>query len=331
MTIIGIESLVYGVSDIGKSANFFEDFGLMRDKAVDPDSASFTLPEGSRVVIKDRSDPGLSHSRVEGDGVHEVIWGVRDAASCDRLARSLSVDRDLNVDFDGAVHFLSDFGVAMGLRVFNRIPVVSAPDALNSPGNVNRMNLPRRWRERARPKVISHAVFATPDVEKGFVFMRDRLDFRLSDSQGAFGKYMRAPGSNAHHSLFLVNADLPGPGMDGKLRFHHANFGVDDIDEIMTGANFMTRKGWAPSHWGLGRHRVDSGLFYYLPCPAGGEAEYGADADVIDDSWIPREWVNPLFGVVSHVHNLPPFLQEPPSWNFRYLTTVAGLADEAAH
>jgi hypothetical protein len=108
--------------------------------------------------------------------------------------------------------------------------------------------------------------------------------------------------------------------MDGQARFHHANFGVEDIDEIMVGANYMTRRGWEPSHFGLGRHRVDSALFYYLPCPAGGEAEYGADADYIDDSWVPRDWIEPLFAYSHFVHNLPDFLTKAPDWRFAYLT-----------
>lgn len=34
--------------------------------------------------------------------------------------------------------------------------------------------------------------------------------------------------------------NAPVPGMDGRLRFDHANFGVEDIDEIMIGANCAT-------------------------------------------------------------------------------------------
>jgi len=125
----------------------------------------------------------------------------------------------------------------------------------------------------------------------------------------------------------LLNADLHFPGLDGQFRFHHANFGVEDIDEIMVGANHMTRNGWAPSHFGLGRHRIDSALFYYLPCPAGGEAEYGADADVVDESWVPREWTVPLFAYSHFVHNLPPFLMQAPEWTFRYITSPESHPD----
>jgi hypothetical protein len=225
-------------------------------------------------------------------------------------------------DADGTAHFQTDFGLTMALRVFAKRQVVNAPDPLNAPGCVSRLNQHRKWRLRARPKVIAHVVFAVPEHLKAAQFMRERLNFKLSDSQRSYGEYLRADGTNNHHSLLLLNAKLPLPGMDGQLRFHHANFGVEDIDEIMVGANHMTRCGWPPSSFGLGRHRIDSALFYYLPCPAGGEAEYGTDSDYVDDSWVPREWIEPLFGYVSFVHNLPPFLHAPPEWNFVYMTGI---------
>lgn len=320
MTILGIETLVYGVGDVQECGRFFDDFGLVCDGGNRDDLIRFTLPAGSHVVIKHRDDPSLPASPMEGDGVREVIWGVRDQPSLDGLRQSLESDREVAIDEDGTLHFATDFGIAMGLRLWAPIPVVTAPDPLNSPGRINRLNQHRKWRERARPKVISHVVFTSPDYQSGFEFMRDRLGFRLTDLQRGFGNYMRAPGSNHHHNLLLLNSNAPGPGMDSKLRFHHANFGVEDIDEIMTGANYMQRKGWETAHLGLGRHRIDSALFYYIPCPAGGEAEYGADADFVDDNWVPRDWINPLFGFAHYVHNLPPFLMEEPDWNFRYMT-----------
>ena len=328
MSIIGIESLIYGVGDVSESARFFDDFGLTRDSVQgERDIVGFTLPEGSHIVLRHRDDPALPPSRIEGDGVREVIWGTRDAASRDMLAKAMASDREVMFDADGTAHFATDFGVPMGLRVFDRKSVVTAPDPLNSPGRINRLNQHRKWRLRAKPKIIAHVVYAVPDYEEGFAFMRDRLNFRLSDSQRGFGKYLRCDGTNAHHSLLLLNANAPVPDMDGRVRFHHANFGVEDIDEIMVGANHMMRQGWDASHQGLGRHRIDSALFYYIPCPAGGEAEYGADADAVDDGWVPRYWTNPLFGYAHFVSNLPPFLLDEPTWEFEYLTEGDGPLD----
>jgi catechol 2,3-dioxygenase-like lactoylglutathione lyase family enzyme len=326
MAILGIESLIYGVEDVAASTRFFEDFGLVRARS-NEGASRFCLPEGSSVVIHALDDKRLPLSSMQGTGVREVIWGVDTEESLQAIEKELSKDRDVRRERDGSLHFLTDFGGAMGCRVFNRSPVISAPDVLNSPGRVNRLNQHRKWRLRARPKLIAHVVFAVPEYEKAARFMCERLQFRLSDSQRGFGQYLRADGSNNHHSLLLLNANAPFPGMDGQFRFHHANFGVEDIDEIMVGANHMTRCGWAPSHLGLGRHRIDSALFYYIPCPAGGEAEYGADADYVDDSWVPRDWIDPLFAYSHFVHNLPPFLMEPPGWKFEYLTGLPPRKD----
>ena len=326
MAITGIASLVYGVADVEESIRFFEDFGLVLVER-DARRALFELPEGSQVEIRHRDDPALPATKMEGDGVREVVWGVDSEAALARLAEGLRAFGGTDTD-GGLFRFMTPYGVPMALRRSEKKPVLCAPDPVNAPGRVNRLNQHRKWRERARPKVISHVVFAIPGYEDGFAFMRDQLGFRLSDHQSGFGMYIRCDGSNHHHNLLLLNASAPFPGMDGKVRFHHANFGVEDIDEIMTGANHMTRKGWEASHFGLGRHRIDSALFYYIPCPAGGEAEYGADADYVDDSWVPREWTSPLFAYAHFVHNLPPFLKVPPAWNFRYLTTEAG---EGAH
>eukprot|EP00456_Euglypha_rotunda_P015292 TRINITY_DN1489_c0_g1_i9.p1 TRINITY_DN1489_c0_g1~~TRINITY_DN1489_c0_g1_i9.p1 ORF type:complete len:232 (-),score=35.04 TRINITY_DN1489_c0_g1_i9:151-846(-) len=208
----------------------------------------------------------------------------------------------------------------MGLRVFAKKPVISSPDPINAPGHVNRLNRNRRYRKRAVPKVIQHVVFAVDNFELCFKFLCERLDFRVSDYQPNYGLYARADGANNHHNIFLLNARLPFPGLDGETRFHHANFGVEDIDEMLVGANHMIRRGWEASHFGLGRHRTDSALFYYLPCPAGGEAEYGADADYLDDAWVPRYWTSPLFGYSHFVHNLPQFLMDEAAWDVRYLT-----------
>lgn len=320
--ITGIESLHYGVADVEEAIRFFTDFGL---PLIETGKAygRFELPEGSSIIIRHRDDPALPIGKMAGDGVRKVIWAVDTQRSLDQLVQRVSAAVPVECNDDGTAHFVPPFGIPMALKLFARKPVTSAPDPVNSPGRVNRLNQHRKWRERARPKVINHVVWATPDYREAAQFMREVLDFRLSDIQRGFGVYIRADGSYNHHSLFLINANAPFPGMDGETRFHHANFGVEDIDEIMTGANHMVRKGWHNSHMGLGRHRIDSGLFYYIPCPAGGEAEYGADADYVDDGWVPRYWENPLFGFAHYAHNLPPFLQDSPAWDFRYLTEEA--------
>jgi hypothetical protein len=103
---------------------------------------------------------------------------------------------------------------------------------------------------------------------------------------------------------------------------------VEDLDEVMVGANYMERQGWPKSDWGLGRHRIASSVFLYLPCPTGGQAEYGADSDYLDDSWVPRSW-NPMFGFFSFVHNMQPFMLDAAPWDWSYVEgyTPPGKSD----
>ena len=326
MAITGIESLTYRVDDLDASQRFFEDFGL---KLSGPAEAlvRFQLPEGSSVRLVHSDDPSVPLSALVGLGVCEVVWGVDTAEALEQLVEDVARDREVLRHADGSAHFLTDFGIPMGLRVFSRKPVVCAPELVNAPGRTVRLNQHRRWRQRAYPKGISHVVFAVPDFESCHLFMIERLGFRLTDEQVGFGMYLRADGTTNHHNLLLLNANAPLPDMDGVVRFHHANFAVEDLDEMMVGANHMTRQGWELSHYGLGRHRVDSALFYYLPCPAGGEAEYGADSDCVDDAWVPRRWPEPLFAYAHFVHDLPPFLRTPPKWVIEYPTEDAASAD----
>jgi catechol 2,3-dioxygenase-like lactoylglutathione lyase family enzyme len=320
MAIVGIERLVYGVEDVPECTRFFRDFGLL--ELTGGTEVELGLVNGARVVLLPPGHPALPRdTRIVGQGVQEVVWGVDSSSSLEVLRGRLK--QVVDVAWDGEVlRFVAPFGVPMGLRVWTPRPIVCAPDPANAPNRVERLNRPRRWRLRATPRLIAHVVFAVPDYDSVYQFMTDVLGFRLTDKQLGFGNYLRADGTNHHHNILLLNANAPLPGADGKLRFHHANFALEDLDEIMISVNNMIRKGWAPSAQGLGRHRVDSALFYYFTCPAGGEAEFGADSDYIDDNWVPREWTNPLFGYAHFVHNLPPFLMNEPQWHFRYLTGI---------
>ncbi len=316
MAIIGIETILYGVDDLAECTRYFEDFGLPLLERSD-NHAHFRLAEGSNVIIRHIADPAIPKSQMVGTGACEVIWGVDRQDSLDRLVQSLGRDREIRFDADGTARCLTDDGLAIGFRLFVKNPLKSAPDPVNSPGNVNRINQQRKWKVRARPKTIQHVVFQTPDPETSWAFYRDRLGFRLSDIQKGFGIFARADGATDHHNIYFLSANLPFPGLDGKLRFDHVNYGVEDIDEVMIGANYMERKGWPKSTWGLGRHRIASSVFMYLPCPTGGQAEYGADSDQLDDAWVPRVW-NPMFGFFSFIQNMQPFMLDAAPWEWEY-------------
>lgn len=317
MRINGIASVIYGVEDVALSTKFFEDFGLpLTERATD--SARFDLEEGSSVIIRPLSAAQVPGQKLVGLGAQQIIWGVENQESFNYFVGKLRNVTDISIDSAGTAHFLDVDGIGMGLRIYPKRLIWAAPDPINCHSNIQRLNTHRKWRTRAFPKTIQHVVFQTPKPSQSWEWYRDNLNFKLSDVQEDFGIFARASGCTDHHNIYWLRADLPFPGLDGKVRFNHVNYGVEDLDEIMIGANYMQRRGWDKSLWGLGRHRIASSLFMYLPCPAGGEAEYGADSDHINDSWVPRHW-NPNFGTMSFMHNLQPWILDEAAWEVKFV------------
>ncbi len=307
MAILGVAEIIFGVDDLDLCSRFWTDFGLAPVER-DADHAVFEVAAGSRVAVRRRGDQSLPPQYFEWPGIRETIWGVDSQQSLERLVAGLSTDREVRRDGDGAAHFSADDGQPLGLRVWHKRPVVSQPDPVNAPGHIARLNQHRKWRQRARPKTINHVVFFSDDYVSSFEFYRDRLGFRLTDHSKGLGVFARADGTNEHHSVFWVNSALPvTPGKPGYM---HTAFGLEDIDEVMLGANLMARLGWVNTSQnasgGLSRHRISSAIYYYIDNPNGGEAEYHCDTDYVDDNWVPRAW-DWKFGSLLWAHKTPSF------------------------
>jgi catechol 2,3-dioxygenase-like lactoylglutathione lyase family enzyme len=319
MGILGIESAIFGVDDLETCTRFWDDFGL---KFVSGDNSEsvFEVASGSKVIVRRRDDARLPAEWFEWNGVKEVIWGVDTQANLDALISDLERDREVRRDPDGTVHCIGDDGMPFGLRLWAKRPVLSQPDPVNAPGCIQRLNLHRKWRHRAMPKTINHVVFFSHDYVKSYEFYRDRLGFRMTDHSKGLGVFARADGTNEHHSIFWVNTALPvAPDSQG---FMHLAFGVEDIDELMLGANIMEQRGWkntSPNTQGyLSRHRISSALYYYLDNPNGGEAEYHADTDYLDDNWVPRVW-DWKFGSLLWATRTPSFfVPENADWDVTF-------------
>jgi len=326
MAIMGVAKAVYGVDDLDNCTRFFTDYGLdLKEKS--SEKIVFELEDGAQVILRKKDDPSLPKSWFDGNGIKETIWGVDTQESLEQLVEGLKTDREVRRDNDGTAHFIADDGMPQGLMVYRPRPVVSAADEINTPAKAARVNRNRTWRKRAHPKSIAHVVFQVAEPMKSYQFFKQRLGFRLSDTQRKLGVYARADGSHEHHNIFFFNADyLPPPVR--KLGFNHTAFACDDIDEMMVGANYLERQGWAtrrPGGFvGLGRHRISSALFFYIPCPAGGHAEYLADQDYLDDSWMPRDWEE-NFGGSVWVHDIPEHMKKGYSWDVKYADDEAGV------
>ena len=103
MSLLGIETLVYGVDDLDTCVRFYDDFGLEAERR-DLDGVDYRLPEGSRVLLRRNDDPSLPKRFSEEPGVREVIWGVDGAESLAAIRAELERDREVKADADGTLH-----------------------------------------------------------------------------------------------------------------------------------------------------------------------------------------------------------------------------------
>lgn len=311
MSILGVESVVFGVANLAEHTRFWTDFGLPLESAGASESV-FRLASGSRVIVMAHGDPRLpSPDPFPGDGVKETVWGVDSAANLEAIAASLATEVAVSRDADGTVRCICPDGQPIALRVWDKRRVISEASPVNTPGHHPRFNQHRVWRARAIPKTINHVVFFSPDYVGSFEFYERHLGFRYTDHSKGTGIFARADGTFEHHSIFWVNCDLPiAPD---HFKFMHIAFGCDDIDEVMLGANIMEARGWKNesmnSSGGISRHRISSAIYYYCDMPGkAGEAEYHADTDYLDDNWIPRAW-DFRFGSLLWSNNAPPIFR----------------------
>ncbi|WP_334184605.1 VOC family protein [Novosphingobium sp.] len=319
MSILGVESVVFGVEDVETCARFWRDFGLVEISCA-ADEAVFEVQSGSKVIVWHGDDGRLPPRNFAGNGIRLTYWGVDTQESLDRLVAGIETMCEVSRHADGSVIFQAPDGQHLGLRVWAKRRVLSCPDPVNAPDNIKRLNQHRQWRQKAIPKTINHVVFFSPDYVGSYEFYRDKLGFRYSDHSKGIGIFARSDGTFEHHSIFWVNSDLPF-APDGHA-FMHIAFGVDDIDEVMLGANIMEKKGWKNTSMnasgGISRHRISSAIYYYVDNPAGGEAEYHADTDYLDDNWVPRAW-DFKFGSLLWANNaLPIFRGDDIPWDMSF-------------
>lgn len=289
MAITGIQSLVYGVEDLAISVQFHKDFGLTLVRE-DENGADFEVTDGSTIKIRGLNDPALPADVLSKPGVRELIWRVDTDAALDALEKNLSADRDVSRDADGILHTVDTYDIPIGFQVFEARSVSFEQVPVNTPTDVQRWNANRKWYERAAPALIHHVGYAVPDVDRLADFYMERLGFRVTDMSKGLAIFLLADGRQDHHNIFVARSERFGGG----LLWNHASYGVENIDELMTGANHMQRLGYS-SYNGMGRHRISSAINYYVNNPAGGDSEYLTDTDYVDETWKPRLW-NPAFG-----------------------------------
>ena len=278
MALIGIDAIVFGVTDMKEAARFLDDWGVSRVSA-SADKLVYRTRDGSEVIVRPKDARDLPSPIEAGNTVREVIWGAASEAELNKTVDALRGLPGFHVGADGLPRVTDPNGMSLAFRVARRTPMVVKPTAPNAPGSHQRVNQRSPVHERAYPINIGHVVVFANDFQAMRSFYTATLGFAVSDEYPGHGVFMRCQKVGDHHNLFVLNR----PGKPG---VNHVAFTVTDIHEVIGGGIAMSKKGWK-TEIGPGRHPISSAYFWYFENPLAAPLEYYADEDFCTEDWKP--------------------------------------------
>lgn len=125
-------------------------------------------------------------------------------------------------------------------------------------------------RNELAPLDLNHYNFASPSVRADAEFLRDVLDFNVSEVVGddwSGGAFRRR--GDTHHDIAML--DLPG-APDEHASHHHTAFTVRSVDHMVQLLDRLRQAG-VSLELGIGRHNAGDNLYAYFPAPDGHRIE----------------------------------------------------------
>jgi len=282
MSILGIDRITYGVTDLAACRRFFLDWGLKLVRETDA-TLDFETMNGCEVQVRRADDPSLPAAIEPGPTLREVIWGVEGPADLERLRSALGREAAWSAS-DETLRATDPNGLGIGFRATRKRAVDVAGVPINAWGVPGRgVNRRSTIYERAEPIEVGHVVFFTDRLAEVERFYVERLGFCVSDRYPERGVFLRCAAEGGHHDMFLLQPPVAKRGLN------HVAFTVRDIHEVFGGGMHISRCGWE-TEIGPGRHPISSAYFWYVKNPAGALAEYYTDEDQLDARWEPREF-----------------------------------------
>ena len=132
---------------------------------------------------------------------------------------------------------------------------------------------------------MGHVVLYVPDIAPSLAFYRDVLGFRRTDYMtfGPTGQgihFLRC--TRRHHSIALLQVgDLSG--------LQHLMLEATTLDGVGCALDRAMAANVAITS-GLGRHRNDKTVSFYMRGPTGFDVEIGYDGLLVDDDWVEHEF-----------------------------------------
>ena len=112
---------------------------------------------------------------------------------------------------------------------------------------------------------LGHIVINSPDRDATELFLREHMNFRVSDRIEGLVSFMRCFPNPYHHSF--------GVGVGQKASLNHVNFMVTELDDIGRAHN-RVKINKVPIAYGPGKHPPSESVFLYFLDPDGLTLEY---------------------------------------------------------
>lgn len=306
MALHRLTSITLAVPDLAASGEFFEAFGLTKERA----GWFATRDGGNQLELVESPRRNLMRLGV----------GASDQDDLERIARRVETSGLGRIESSAVGQLIliePVTGLAIDVTVADVLDPVPIPtEPVNSPARTARRDRPALAvvdDAPVRPSNLTHVVYSTPDQPTTVAFFSEVLGFEISDQVPGIIAFTRC--GEVHHN-FAIQA--------GPVAYaHHVAFEVDDVDDVAKGGTAMIDADPDRHVWGLGRHAIGSNWFWYLREPGGTFVEYAADVDRISsqDLYQAKEWTG---------HEYLYAFGPPPPESFMKPTDLADLIASTA-
>jgi 3,4-dihydroxy-9,10-secoandrosta-1,3,5(10)-triene-9,17-dione 4,5-dioxygenase len=224
-----------------------------------------------RLAIHPRPEPGLAH----------LGWELRSARDFERIVTRLAAEKiDVRPGTEAEREARGVARLAVCADPFGHRLELFQGAIIDAP-----FHSPTGIEFRTHDLGMGHAVLFVSDAERALAFYREVLGFDRSDymvfGPGGLGiHFLRC--TPRHHSLALLQIGPPA----GLQHLMFETTGLDHVGRALDRA--LARR--VPIASGLGRHRNDGIVSFYMRGPSGFDVELGFDGILCGEDWVEREF-----------------------------------------
>jgi catechol 2,3-dioxygenase-like lactoylglutathione lyase family enzyme len=290
MSLIKVQGIAYirfQAPDLERMRAFLRDFGLQDAVHGATDTAQPQTPLDSLAMRGYGPAPFLHHTQLGEAGFLGFAFHTAHLADLEVLSNHEGCPIESIMEPGGGyrVRLTDPDGVKVDVVTGQKeVPILEnhARPAWNSERAAARVSARKEMATGpAHPWRLGHCVLGVAEFEATELWYKSRFGLITSDevcddAGKPFGAFMRCDQGRLatdHHSLFIIKAR-------GKPGFNHAQFEVQDIDDVFLGHEHLAARGYSPM-WGVGRHLVGSNVFDYWYDPWGHGLEHGTDVDLL--------------------------------------------------